>query len=241
MRRGIERTFEGISRSFYEWLSSMELSSGRMHANPLVSFFSCITAVSVASFSWKLTQILLSIALSSLILTICDIKGFRRSLKASLIWLSFTSVIVVPRLLQDASAILLPLRVTAAILTLSSFVELVGARRLIWGIDRLLSPLIGENLGTALDLMIIQVGRYVRSLGTILLAKSSRLIERKLFGDYSAISLAASELFLRGPGEAFKLSLVLRSRMPENEVSNSLRDTLVLIVLSLTYILPISA
>lgn len=233
--RAFERAFEGILRSFYEWVSLVELSPGRLHANPLISFFSCLAVVSTISFSSKVTQILLSVSLSCLILLLCDIRGFKRSLKVSIIWLAFTSIIMLPRIAQDSGALVVPMRVAAALLALNSFIGLVGTKRLIGGIDVALTPLIGRDLGTAFEVMIIQMGRYLRSLSGLILAKASRLVERSLLGDYSIISMAASELFLKGPGDAFKASLVFRSRVLELELSNSLRDTLLLTVISFTY------
>ncbi len=232
------RVLEGISRAFHEWLSSMELSSGKLQANPTISFFSCIAAVSASSFSWKAIQPMLLLILSSSIFILCDTRNFRRSLKVSLLWFAFASLIMLPRALRDAGAMILPLRVASAVLTLSLFVELAGAKRLFRGLSRLISPLIGGDLGLALELMIIQIARYVRSLSVLILAKASRLIERKFLGDYSVISLAISDIFFRGPRDAFKASLVARSRLSFS-LDNSLRDTLLIVALSLTYPLPL--
>lgn len=239
--RSIERVFEGASKSFYEWLSSMELSVGRLHANPIASFLSCVAAVSLASFSSKTPQVLLIIALSSIILIFCSIKGFKRYARLSLVWFAFASVIMLPRILREVEAMLLPLRVAAALLTLGAFIELLGARRLMNGIDRLLAPPLGGSLSTVLEVMMIHIGKYVRSLSGLLLAKASRSIEGKLAGDYSIISLAVSDLFLRGPRDAFNISLVLRSRMFEAGVSNSSRDTSILLAVAFTYALTLLA
>ncbi|MEM0017416.1 MAG: hypothetical protein QXU23_02005 [Candidatus Korarchaeum sp.] len=241
MRRSIERVFEGASRSFYDWLSSMELSVGRLHANPLASFLSCVVAVSLASFSSRVSQVLFIMVLSSIILVFCNVKRFRRYLKLSLAWFSFTLVIMLPRMVQEIGTILLPLRVAAALLTLSTFIELVGARRLMNGIDGLLAPLLGGSLATALEVMVNHIGKYVRSLGRLVLAKASRLIEGGLTGDYSIISLAASDLFFRGSRDAFYTSLVLRSRMFEAGLSNSPRDTSIILAIAFTYALTLLA
>ncbi|MCS7102796.1 MAG: hypothetical protein NZ992_02805 [Candidatus Korarchaeum sp.] len=237
MRKSIEKVLERALRSFYEWLSYMELSSGRLHANPLISLLSCIAVVSLASFSSRIPQIIVLMIISSLILIICDHRNFKRSLKASIVWLAFATVIMLPRIIHEIGGVLLPLRVAAAVLTLNTFIELLGTRRLLGGLDKLLTPLIGKDLSIAFEIMMIQIGKYVRSLSKLLLAKTSRLIEGRLIGDYSIISLTASELFFRGPRDAFNTSLVLRSRVIEAKVSNSLRDTLILLAVSFTYTL----
>lgn len=239
MREKVELIFDELMKSFADWLAIVESSSGRLKANPKLSFIFSLITLSFISFSNNPLQLLLSIMLS-LSLGLSATRNLGKHVKVAFIWSTFTSIIMVPRAIQvGLSAFIVPLRVSASVLTLGVLSETVGFRRLIGGLSRLLAPLLGKDLTVAFEIFLAQTSRYLRSLGRVFLAKASRAIDRKLIGEYSVISMAASELFFKGPSDAFRTSLAIGARFPSLELSNSSRDTVIFAMISFTYALPL--
>jgi hypothetical protein len=239
--RGIDRAFDGLIRAFSDWLSSIESSTGRLNANPTLSFLLCLFSVSISAFSVKLTQLVFSFLLTSILLfSSCGLRDLIRSLRISSLWFLFSLIIMIPRAFSSTETIngilIVPLRVATSIMTLSFLIQLLGFRRIIMGISKFIEPALGGNLGLAFEIMIIHIGRYLRSLNKLILAKASRIIEGSV---YDTLSIAASELFFRGPNDAFKASLVVEARSLNVEVRNSFRDTSILVAIAFSYLAPL--
>ena len=226
--------------SLADWLAFVETSQGVLKANSKLSFIFCLLIMSFISFSREHLHLLLSLSISSFLAAMFRIENFGRHVRASGLWFAFAVVIMVPRFIQvGLDALIVPLRVCVAVFTLSILSELVGFRRLIRGFNELLAPLMNEDMAMAFEVFLVKVSNYARSLSRILLAKASRVMESKLIGEYSVISMAASELFFRGPNDAFRTSLVLRARSPDLELENSFKDTFLLAIISFTYAIPL--
>ena len=217
MEKGIKNAFIGIGESLGEWLSSIDSSRGTLRrVNPVTSLIGTIVAVGPVSFARTPLPIIFGLA-SSFILTLVVNRELNiRALKISLIWAVFTLVIMLPRTLLDPtvtaySLVLPPMRVFSSIFILSTCVLLVGFNRLITGAIRLGIP---RELVISIELMIAQVSKQLVELGRLVIAKSSRLFTHKgLLEEYGILSTATSELFIRGPNRAFRLSTVIESRL----------------------------
>ncbi len=71
-----------------------------------------------------------------------------------------------------------------------------------------------RELRDSLTLMIAHISSELSELSRLVSAKSSRILSRPgLLGEYGLLSAAASELFIRGPVRALRLSAVLRARL----------------------------
>lgn len=239
--REIDKAFNGLIRAFSDWLLSMESLTGRLNANPVLSFLLCLFSVSISAFSVKHTQLILSFLLTSILLySLCGFRDLVRSLRISSLWFLFSLIIMIPRALGSVEAIIealiVPLRVATSIMVLSFLIRLLGIRRVIAGISKLTGPILGGDLGLAFEIMMIHIGRYLRSLSGLILAKASRIIEGSV---YDTLSIAASELFFRGPNDAFKASLVIEARSLDLEMRNSFRDTSILVAIAFSYLVPV--
>lgn|GEM_PF-1843046 len=239
--REIDKAFNGLIRAFSDWLLSMESSTGRLNANPVLSFLLCLFSVSISAFSVKHTQLILSFLLTSILLSsLCGFKDLVRSLWISSLWFLFSMIIMIPRALGSVEAIIgaliVPLRVATSIMVLSFLIRLLGIKRMIAGISKLTGPILGGDLGLAFGIMMIYIGRYLRSLSRLILAKASRIIGGSV---YDTLSIAVSELFFRGPNDAFKASLVIEARSLNLGMRNSFRDTLILVAIAFSYLVPV--
>ncbi len=217
LEKGVKNAFIGIGESLGEWLSSIDSSGGTLRrVSPIASLIGTIVAVGPVSFARTPIPIIFGLV-SSLILTLVVNGEFSiRALKISLIWAIFTLIIMLPKTFLDPtvtaySLVLPPIRVFSSIFILSTCVLLVGFNRLITGAIKLGIP---KELAISIELMVAQISKQLVELGRLIIAKSSRLFSRRgLLEEYGILSTATSELFIRGPNRAFRLSTVIESRL----------------------------
>ncbi len=211
-----------LVRALGDWTASISTSLPKLRVKSPFTLFGTLLCVSAISFSGRWTTILSAFVVFSLILR----KGALKSLKVSLFWFLFTSILTIPR---PDSFPLFPARVSMSILALNSCVSLTGFFPLIKDLELLM----GSNLSRSLRVMVFQVSEQLRNLTSSVLAKRSRqLVDGGLTGEYNVLAMAVSEVFFRGPEKARSLELAVKSRMWYDERwEGSFRDTLLFLSL----------
>ncbi|HDI73821.1 MAG TPA: hypothetical protein ENF57_02295, partial [Candidatus Korarchaeota archaeon] len=207
------RVFETVTESFAAWIASLEISRGRLvGTHPLLSLLGTLLSVSAMSFSHSIFSLSIGAVLSVSIGFMCVGSAYFRSLKIAAVWSAFSAVIILPLILQglDNATALLPLRVFTSITVLSTCVYLVGISNLLDGLGALG---ISCQLIEAIKLMVFQVYYQLRDLGRIIIVKSSRFFGLGLLDEYGILSMAVSELFIRGPERSWRLSKVMESKI----------------------------
>jgi len=200
-----------------EWLSSLETLPGMLEdVDPRVALAGTILTAAMISFSRTPLPPFLGIVAAAIVLIKAPKQISARSIKASVILGSFSFVVMVPKAFLGWSqgveeALTLSLRTASAVCVLMSCVALSGAGAILTGFEEFG---MSEKLKDALILMLAHISSEIRELSDILIARRSRIISPVgLRGEYGLLSSATSELFLRRPAKATKLSAVIKARI----------------------------
>ncbi|HDI85826.1 MAG TPA: hypothetical protein ENF83_00265 [Candidatus Korarchaeota archaeon] len=216
MRSRLYSPLRGLASAIGEWAAALEAAPGALEVDPRVAALGTAAAVSSVSFSRTLLPPISGIALSTAAMAVLGLKGGRRILSAGAFWLAFTLAIMAPRVVVEGGGAALEaaaasLRVAAGVLLLMTCVALAGSARILQGMRELGAP---SEFCEALTLLIAQISSTLGELSSLVAAKRSRILSRPtLRGEYGLLSLAASELFVRGPSRALNLRAVVRSRI----------------------------
>ncbi len=206
----------GLTSAIGEWAAALEASPGALEVDPRVAALGAIAAVSSVSFSRTLLPPISGVVLSTAALAITGLRGSRRILSAGTFWLVFTLAIMGPRVVMEGrgailEAVTTSLRVAAGVLLLMTCVALVGSAKIFQGMRELGAP---SELCEALALLVAQISSTLSELSGLVAAKRSRVLSRPtLRGEYGLLSLATSELFIRGPSRALNLRAAIKSRI----------------------------
>ncbi len=239
MEDRLRKTSFKLISAIAEWFASLETLPGILEGiDPRVALAGTVLATATISFSRTLMPPFLGILAATIVLFRSPKEIRARALKSSVVLGSFSFLVMVPKAILEwpeglRAAFTLSLRTASAIFVLMSCVSLAGARAIFAGFEGLG---MSEKLKDALTLMLAHISCELKELSDILLARRSRVFSPVGFrGEYGILSSATSELFVRGPAKAVKLSAVIKARIWSKIESGpaSLRSTFTFLSLSI--------
>lgn len=217
MTNWTKRSVYGLTSAIGEWAAALDTSPGGLRGvEARVALVGTFAATAAISFSRTLLPPLFGLFISTLALSRVHKTARARVAKAAAFWCCFSLLIMSPKIVLHwhhglLEAVTTSVRVASSIATLVTCVSLAGSATVLRGMGKLGMP---RELRDSLTLMIAHISSELSELSRLVSAKSSRILSRPgLLGEYGLLSAAASELFIRGPVRALRLSAVLRARL----------------------------
>jgi len=212
-----KRSICGLTSAIGEWAAALDTSPGALRGvEARVALMGTFAATAAISFSRTLLPPLFGLFASALALSRVHGMVRARVAKAAVFWCCFSLIIMAPKIVLYQyhgllEALTTSARVASSIATLITCVSLAGSATVLRGMGRLGMP---RELRDSLTLMLAHISSELTELSRLVSAKSSRVLSRpRLLGEYGLLSAATSELFIRGPAKAVRLSAVLRARL----------------------------